>query len=742
MSKRTIIGYADKLSVQPGDDLAIKVSSAMPGSYEAQLVRVLAGDDSGPQGYCEELVDAHINGTHRARAQSVVPGSFAHAPWHAAAASTVEDLSDFTLSCAVYPTTPLKSAQLIFGWWNPETKRGLALGIADGGVLSCWWGDGQNVVALSLSRPAVPARWTHVIATYQAESNTLRLLEIPFESGAGSVYRSAPQSAEMAVDTVAMVVDQSDGISFAAAFDSHCPRMHFNGRLDSPRILDMVVGEEHYADLLSARAPPSLVHNVIGWWDFAQGIGTDNIHDTGPHGLDGEVVHCPARAVTGVHWNGDCHQWGQCPEHYSAIHFHDDDLIDAGWETDFTLEVPADLRSGIYAVRLRQGDPEQDDRIVFFVRPSRSGVKAKTAFLVPTASYLAYANYRMRLNENTVFGSKASTAPYDNFLREHPEFGASCYDKHSDWSGVHVSSRHRPLTTVRPRDNRIWGFPADLNILAWLEAAGFEYDIITDEDLHAEGAALLAPYRAVLTGSHPEYYSDEMLDGVDVYLRNGGRLMYLGGNGFYWRIAFHPTKPGVIEVRRAEDGTRAWIAEPGEYYHEFDGRYGGLWRRLGRSPNQTVGVGFAAQGFEASSYYRRNDASRNPRAAFIFEGIEDERIGDFGSLGGGAAGEEIDRYDVRLGSPRHALVVASSEAHDEYMLRTKEEFLTTVLPFQDPKIRADMVFFECPNGGAVFSTGSIAWAGALAHNHYDNNVAAVTANVLRRFIDARAFEEW
>ena len=154
------------------------------------------------------------------------------------------------------------------------------------------------------------------------------------------------------------------------------------------------------------------------------------------------------------------------------------------------------------------------------------------------------------------------------------------------------------------------------------------------------------------------------------------------------------------------------------------------------------GVGFAAQGFEASSYYRRNDASRNPRAAFIFEGIEDERIGDFGSLGGGAAGEEIDRYDVRLGSPRHALVVASSEAHDEYMLRTKEEFLTTVLPFQDPKIRADMVFFECPNGGAVFSTGSIAWAGALAHNHYDNNVAAVTANVLRRFIDARAFEEW
>ena len=50
-----------------------------------------------------------------------------------------------------------------------------------------------------------------------------------------------------------------------------------------------------------------------------------------------------------------------------------------------------------------------------------------------------------------------------------------------------------------------------------------------------------------------------------------------------------------------------------------------------------------------------------------------------------------------------------------------------------------MVFFETPNGGAVFSTGSIAWAGALSHNSYDNNVARITGNVLRRFIDDTPF---
>ena len=50
-----------------------------------------------------------------------------------------------------------------------------------------------------------------------------------------------------------------------------------------------------------------------------------------------------------------------------------------------------------------------------------------------------------------------------------------------------------------------------------------------------------------------------------------------------------------------------------------------------------------------------------------------------------------------------------------------------------------MVFFECPSGGAVFSTGSIAWISSLAHNGYDNNVAQITGNVLRRFLDVEPF---
>ena len=49
------------------------------------------------------------------------------------------------------------------------------------------------------------------------------------------------------------------------------------------------------------------------------------------------------------------------------------------------------------------------------------------------------------------------------------------------------------------------------------------------------------------------------------------------------------------------------------------------------------------------------------------------------------------------------------------------------------------VFFEHPGGGAVFSPGSIAFVRSLAHKGYDNNIARLTRNVLRRFLDPAPF---
>jgi N,N-dimethylformamidase len=228
-----------------------------------------------------------------------------------------------------------------------------------------------------------------------------------------------------------------------------------------------------------------------------------------------------------------------------------------------------------------------------------------------------------------------------------------------------------------------------------------------------------------------------MLEGLHTYLERGGRLMYMGGNGFYWVTPMDPSGR-YIELRR-RDGTEHWQGAPGESYHALTGEPGGLWRFRGLPPQRYFGVGFTAQGFDKNSPYKRMPDSFNPRAAFIFEGIgANEEIGNFPSLvlEEGAAGSELDRLDYVLGTPPHTLLLAQSYGHSDAYQQVVEEVNTsdsrqggTV----NPLVHADLAFLEYPNGGAVFSTGSIAWSGSLSYNNYSNNVSRITENVLRRF---------
>lgn len=442
-------------------------------------------------------------------------------------------------------------------------------------------------------------------------------------------------------------------------------------------------------------------------------------------------------------------RWRHAPQHYAAIHFHDDDLGDCGWATDFALTIPPDMKSGLYGVRLRCGDAE--DTLPFYVRPPRGRATASVLFLASTFTYQAYFNHARGNADEAYRGKVAEWGAYPYNPDHHPEYGRSTYNVSRDGSGICYSSRLRPTLTMRPgfltfdekKGSGLRHFPADTHLIDWLEAKGIEFDVATDEDLDDEGIEALKPYAVVLTGSHPEYHTSRMLDALLAYRDDGGRLVYLGGNGFYWRIARVPTLPGVIEVRRAEGGIRAWAAEPGEYYHSLDGSYGGLWRRNGRDPQQLCGIGFSSQGLFESSYYRRLPAAADPRASWIFEGVTEDLMGDYGLSGGGAAGFELDRADVRLGTPLHALILARSENHAPSFVVVPEELLSHIATLSGEKpqdlIRAEMVFFEAPRGGAVFSVGSITFCGSLSHNRYENGISRILENVVRRFRDPAPF---
>jgi N,N-dimethylformamidase len=518
---------------------------------------------------------------------------------------------------------------------------------------------------------------------------------------------------------------------------------HFNGKIDRPRLYAKAVSADFMRSLVESLHPSPADPDLLAAWDFSSDMSSDTCWDISAHALHGEAHHLPMRAATGANWTGQVQSWKEDPTQYGAIHFHDDDLEDVGWAASCEYEIPADLKSGFYSL---EATGEVDGRkveshTIFFVRPPAGKRTADVLVIAPTATYLAYANNHSRIDQ-THFEVMADglmvLSQDDLFTHAHREFGMSLYDTHSDLSGSCYSSAARPIINGRPRSST-FNYVNDTHFLDWLEEERVGYDVVTDEDIHRKGASLLASYPVVVNMTHPEYYSREMLDALTAYQNGGGRHMYLGGNGFYWRVTFHPKKQGVIELRRGITGLRSWEAEAGEGSLSFTGEPSGLWRSSGRAPQRLCGVGFSAQVFDHSGSYRRLADSFDPRAAFVFDGIgDDEVIGNFGLRLGGAAGLEIDRSDRDLGSPPEMLVLATADQMGPGGIPAPEELPALYRGFTGEEsniARADIVLCPTDKGGAVFSTGSIAWCCALSHNGYDNNVSRMTRNVLRRFMD-------
>src|SRR3954453_13787334 len=102
-----VVGYADRLSVAPGETIRFHVSCESP-RYGAKLVRLIHGDENpaGP-GFKEEDVESALDGEYPGRVQGFPSGSYVR----------VEDVpalrpgGSFELEAWIYPTTPALGRQ-------------------------------------------------------------------------------------------------------------------------------------------------------------------------------------------------------------------------------------------------------------------------------------------------------------------------------------------------------------------------------------------------------------------------------------------------------------------------------------------------------------------------------------------------------------------------------------------------------------------------------------------------------
>ncbi|MBS0559038.1 MAG: N,N-dimethylformamidase large subunit [Proteobacteria bacterium] len=711
-----ITGYVDRFSHRPGETFAAHVSVRDGTPFRVRLQRVVCADPNpaGPGMRLEDL-SAVLDRTVQGARHPVRLGS--HGIVDPAPACPEGARS---LSALVCPGV-VDRAQAVIAQQDGGARLTLALGPGGAQAALAWDG---GAVAVETGAALRKGRWYRIWLS--ADPATGRVLV-----GQAALAGGAAVTAQAEAPGIRL---PAGGTLMLAASNPDAPAQHLTGKLEAPAI---------HAGW--AEAPPA--GNAVAAWDFSIGIGTQAITDTGKQARHGLLVNRPTRAVVGAFWTGREMCWRHAPEDYAAIHFHDDDIDDCGWPESFAWTVPDDLPSGAYALHLSCEAGE--DWLPLYVLPRRAGPFAPVAFLASTFTYQAYANHA-RGNADAAYKARAAEwGAYPHNPDDYPLYGRSTYNRHRDNSGIAFSSRRRPVLTMRPgfltfndaRGSGLRHYPADTHLLAWLEAKGIAFDIVTDEDLDDEGPALLAPYRCVLTGSHPEYHTPGTLDALAAYTGSGGRLCYLGGNGFYWRIARDKAAPHMIELRRAEGGIRAWAAEPGEYYHQTDGQYGGLWRRNRRPPQMLAGVGFSGQGLFEGTHYRVLPGARESRFGWMLDGIADDTIGDYGLSGGGAAGFELDRADPALGTPDGTVILARSEDAPSSFVTVPEELLSHIATVTGEPVadlmRGEIVAFDTPSGGAVFAVGSITFCGSLWRDgRAEGPVSRLLENVVRRFAAA------
>jgi N,N-dimethylformamidase beta subunit-like, C-terminal len=407
-----------------------------------------------------------------------------------------------------------------------------------------------------------------------------------------------------------------------------------------------------------------------------QGLGWHDEH--GPRATmqvtpDGDYTQ------TGVEWNRVGHvsphhrQYVEAPERSGLYYFH------------------ASTKAGAFF------------SFPWVVAPDRP--RAPVAVLASDINWNSYNNFGGR--SNYIHADGFPPTPTVNSRQELKRYNDP---KHATWG----SGSYPPLSFDRPEPinhvdeheqvtDPIEGrsachvAPTEWRLLAWLEREGIAHDLYSETQLHA-GTLDLSAYRVLVLGPHPEYWTRDMYYRVKRWVfEEGGRLVYLGGNGLNCEVEMLPDNRMVVHNGAISNLWPEGIGAESRF------------ARRQESEANLLGVVFDPRGMMTGAPYRVKDASH-----WVFEGTGLKEGDLFGTHSlhmrcpGGASGHETDK--VSASSPPNVRVLAKGLNVDNG--------------------GAEMVVFETPSGGAVFSAGSICYPAALL---VDEGASKVTANVLRRF---------
>ena len=377
------------------------------------------------------------------------------------------------------------------------------------------------------------------------------------------------------------------------------------------------------------------------------------------------------------------------------------------WEATTTITTTQDWVSGVYLLKLVREDNGNYNDALLVVRDD--GNTSDVVYGVPTSSYQAY----------NVF------------------FGKSLYDSWSDGpttiSGANravKASFDRPYTQPSsPPQAHDWYTRTDVAVVGWLEQQGYATTYIASEDFHANGAQL-QDHRVFISGSHDEYWSQQMFDAAIAARNAGTSLVFLGANAVYWKVRFEPS-PITGAPNRVMVGYKTIQSGPADPVAPTS-----TWRDPAgpnRPENELIGQLYVGENL-AQDFPLRVSAAEGRHRLWRYSGLGEQASGTFTPIGSAIVGWE---WDARLANGREPAGVetVSSTPVTGQLIQNNGQFQSF------GNTTANATIYQAASGAKVFSTGTNNWWRGLGRNVHDagepdNRIKQAMVNVLAD-MDAR-----
>ena len=716
--------YAQK-SIAAGEEIEFRVSSSV--RYDLSVVRL----GSDPENRDQDPVLESLR-VEKPKSQPIHPGSYVHV---SKGLPNERRLSQLTLECWIRPFD-LSGWQGLITQHDYPKRCGIGL-FLNGDRIAFITGTGgaHDPASLHETEPGLikAQRWYHVAVSWDGKKkriylNSKLVAEFPFTG----VVRPGKTA-------IRIGAYGSDGVA-ASFYNGDIAMCAIHGRA-----LDGELIQKRVADR-GLKVPEE--ESVLACWPFNEERGT-HVADAGSDGRDGRIINRatwmvggPSFDATAIDRHDSRYDPSKDPERGHGLRLAADELYNARWEVNHTFRVPADAKSGVYAGRFdfqMNGKPMRY-HTTFIVRRPESRPKAPLLVLVSSNTWLAYNSTPFPINH----GPGLIDMGTGGLGSSHP--GApkySCYSDHHNGQPTYKIGMQVPWPAAGPNKTYIGGGYSHLLrgerfLHLWLDKHGYDYDVITDQDLD-RNPEVLKGYKAACINGHSEYWSARAYDGLDNYLKTGGAAVVMSGNTMFWRVSFDESGE-VMECRKfgKSIGGRA-RAKVGELYHSHDFKRGSLMRFCGYPAWELVGLSCIGWGGGTFKPYQVDLPDH-----FLFNEphkieLKKGEVFGFATKAIGAVGHE---YDVRLSTLLKATespilkgliepegITTLARSHDK---RKVLDFNAEAhkARFGDEQTIAEIIYWERPEGGRVFHTGSIATAWGLYH---DEHLGSLVKNVLHHY---------